>query len=143
MRELSSGWPLGPGRVGAQHRPRWVMPRPGLPVEHRDVLLLVLIVIGMAAGWAAHLLVGNRRRNSWGEDIVVGLLGSLATGLIVSLLAGDGLRLRFTGIVGSVAGAVLVLAIWQAVAPSRKPRPVAHAHSGSRGKAQQARRKKR
>jgi uncharacterized membrane protein YeaQ/YmgE (transglycosylase-associated protein family) len=118
-----------------------------VPAEHPDVLLLVLIVIGMAAGWAAHLLIGNRRRNSWGEDIVVGLLGSLATGLVVSLLAGDGLRLRFTGIIGSIAGAVLVLAIWQAVAPSRKPKPVAHAHqhsgshSGSHGRSQQARRK--
>src|SRR5690348_3480371 len=102
----------------------------GAPAEAPDVLFLVLIVIGMAAGWVAHMLVGTRRRNSWGEDIVVGLLGSLATGLIVNLLAGDGLHLRFTGIIGSVAGAVLVLAIWQAIAPARKPKPVAHAHPG-------------
>src|SRR5689334_13268040 len=153
MRRLSSGVPGRPVPGHRQDRPRWVMPTAQAPAEHPDVLLLVLIVIGMAAGWAAHLLIGNRRRNSWGEDIVIGLLGSLATGLVVSLLAGDGLRLRFTGIIGSIAGAVLVLAIWQAVAPSRKPKPVAHAHqhsgshsgshAGSRGRSQQARRKKR
>jgi uncharacterized membrane protein YeaQ/YmgE (transglycosylase-associated protein family) len=88
MRRLSSGVPGRPVPGHRQDRPRWVMPTAQAPAEHPDVLLLVLIVIGMAAGWAAHLLIGNRRRNSWGEDIVIGLLGSLATGLVVSLLAG-------------------------------------------------------
>jgi uncharacterized membrane protein YeaQ/YmgE (transglycosylase-associated protein family) len=86
--------------------------------DDRPVLILTLIVIGMAAGWAAQVLVGHGR-NSWGTDLVVGLAGSLATGLVVSLLAGDGLHLRLTGIVGSVAGAVLVLSIWELVASRR------------------------
>lgn len=93
---------------------------PAVPVDHGAVLILTLIVIGMASGWLAHLLVGHGR-NSWGTDLVVGLAGSLATGVVVSLLAGDGLRLRLTGIVGSVAGAVLVLSIWELVTGSDRP----------------------
>jgi uncharacterized membrane protein YeaQ/YmgE (transglycosylase-associated protein family) len=89
--------------------------------DDRPVLILTLIVIGMAAGWLAHALVGHGR-NDWGTDLVVGLLGSLTTGLIVSLVAGDGLRLRLTGIIGSVLGAVIVLSIWQAVTAGRSTR---------------------
>lgn len=47
---------------------------------------------------------------------MAGLLGSFVGGLLVSLLAGEGLELQPTGIVGSIAGAVVVtLAIgyWQ------------------------------
>ena len=42
-----------------------------------------------------------------------GLLGSLVGGLLVSLLAGDGLELRLSGIIGSLVGAVIVTAAWQ------------------------------
>jgi uncharacterized membrane protein YeaQ/YmgE (transglycosylase-associated protein family) len=89
--------------------------------DDRPVLILTLIVIGMASGWAAHALVG-RGRNSWGADLVIGLAGSLVTGLVVSLLAGDGFRLRLTGIIGSVAGAVLLLSIWQLFGTGRNAR---------------------
>jgi uncharacterized membrane protein YeaQ/YmgE (transglycosylase-associated protein family) len=47
--------------------------------------------------------------------MVAGILGSFVGGLIVSLLAGDGLRLRPSGLIGSVLGAVIVLAVWAAV----------------------------
>ena len=85
------------------------------------MLILTIIVIGLAAGWVAQLLLG--RGTNWSEAIVAGLLGSLVGGLVASLIAGDGIRIRLSGIIGSIAGAVVVLAVWGAV------------RGGSRGKA--------
>jgi uncharacterized membrane protein YeaQ/YmgE (transglycosylase-associated protein family) len=47
--------------------------------------------------------------------LVAGFAGSFVGGMIGSFLAGDGFNLRPSGIIGSVLGAVIVLAIWQAV----------------------------
>lgn len=44
-----------------------------------------------------------------------GLGGSFVGGLIFSLLAGDGLALRPSGIIGSLLGAIIVTAIWQEI----------------------------
>ena len=41
---------------------------------------------------------------------MAGLLGSFVGGLLISLLSGDGLDLAPSGLIGSVAGAVLVTA---------------------------------
>jgi uncharacterized membrane protein YeaQ/YmgE (transglycosylase-associated protein family) len=35
--------------------------------------------------------------------------------LLISLVSGDGLALRPSGIIGSILGAVLLLAAWQAI----------------------------
>lgn len=72
------------------------------------MLILGILVIGLAAGWAAHLLVG-RGRPDWPRLFVAGIAGSFVGGLIGSLLSGDGLDLRPSGLIGSVVGAVLVL----------------------------------
>ena len=42
-----------------------------------------------------------------------GLVGSFVGGLIFSLVAGDGLELRPSGIIGSILGAVIVTALWR------------------------------
>jgi hypothetical protein len=57
-------------------------------VGDRSVLILISIVFAVAAGWVAQLILG--RSTNWGEAIVAGLTGS-------------------------IAGAVVVLAIWGAV----------------------------
>jgi uncharacterized membrane protein YeaQ/YmgE (transglycosylase-associated protein family) len=77
------------------------------------MLILFIIVFGMAAGWVAQLILG--RGTNWGEALVAGLIGSFVGGLLASLLAGDGLEVRATGLIGSIAGAVIVLAIWGTV----------------------------
>jgi uncharacterized membrane protein YeaQ/YmgE (transglycosylase-associated protein family) len=77
------------------------------------LLILFIIVLGMAAGWVAQLILG--RGTNWGEALVAGLIGSFAGGLLGSLLAGDGLEIRATGLIGSIVGAVVVLAIWGAI----------------------------
>jgi uncharacterized membrane protein YeaQ/YmgE (transglycosylase-associated protein family) len=46
---------------------------------------------------------------------MAGLIGSFVGGLLISLLSGDGIELRMSGIIGSIVGAVIVLAIWQAI----------------------------
>jgi uncharacterized membrane protein YeaQ/YmgE (transglycosylase-associated protein family) len=77
------------------------------------MLILFILLLGMAAGWVAHLILG--RRVDWGMALISGLLGSLLGGMIASLIAGDGLRIRPSGIIGSIVGAVIVLAVVGAV----------------------------
>lgn len=81
----------------------------------RRVLILMIIVLGLAAGWVAHLIVAPRRPIDWGRALIAGLAGSFVGGLLVSLVAGDGLDLRPSGLIGSIVGAIIVVAIWQAI----------------------------
>lgn len=78
------------------------------------MLIIGLIVFGMATGWVAQLILGRARGmdTNWSEAMVAGLVGSFVGGLLVSLLSGDGLALRPSGIIGSIVGAVIVLAVW-------------------------------
>jgi uncharacterized membrane protein YeaQ/YmgE (transglycosylase-associated protein family) len=73
------------------------------------MLILAILVLGLAAGWLAHLLVGHGRPD-WSQLLLVGIAGSFVGGLVASLLAGDGLALRPSGLIGSAVGATLVLA---------------------------------
>ncbi len=41
--------------------------------------------------------------------------------LLISLLSGDGLDLRASGIIGSLAGAILVTAVWRWLDGRNKP----------------------
>jgi uncharacterized membrane protein YeaQ/YmgE (transglycosylase-associated protein family) len=82
------------------------------------VLILFIIVWGMVCGWLAQLILGRTdgmRNTNWTEAIVAGLVGSFVGGLLISLLSDDGLELKPSGVIGSVLGAVIVLAIWQAI----------------------------
>lgn len=79
------------------------------------MLLLGILVWGLAAGWLAHLILGGRGRPAdWGPLLVAGLAGSFIGGLLAGFIAGDGLALRPSGIIGTVVGAVIVLALWDA-----------------------------
>jgi uncharacterized membrane protein YeaQ/YmgE (transglycosylase-associated protein family) len=77
------------------------------------VILLFILVWGMFAGWIAHLLLARNEPVNWAELLVVGLAGSFVGGLLISLLSGDGLALRPSGIIGSILGAVLLLLAWR------------------------------
>jgi uncharacterized membrane protein YeaQ/YmgE (transglycosylase-associated protein family) len=80
----------------------------------RAMLILAILIIGMAAGWVAQLVLG-RGTGNWSEALVAGLVGSFVGGLLASLLADDGLRIRPSGFIGTIVGAIVVLAIWGAV----------------------------
>jgi uncharacterized membrane protein YeaQ/YmgE (transglycosylase-associated protein family) len=76
------------------------------------VLILAIILLGLVAGAVGQWLTGNRRVN-WTVAFVCGLLGSFVGGLLASLIGGDGIRLRPSGIIGSIVGAVIVTAVYQ------------------------------
>jgi uncharacterized membrane protein YeaQ/YmgE (transglycosylase-associated protein family) len=78
------------------------------------MLILAILLLGMAAGWVAQLILG-RHRIDWTLALVSGLVGSLVGGLLSSLIAGDGLDLRMSGLLGSIVGAVIVVAVVGAV----------------------------
>ena len=82
------------------------------------MLILGIIVFGVVVGWAARTLLG-RRDLSWGKTISFGLIGSFVGGLVISLAAGDGLKLCLSGIIGSILGAIVVILGDQFVARRR------------------------
>ena len=78
------------------------------------MLILGVIAFGMAIGALAQLLLGRSSRGlDWGMALVAGLVGSFVGGLLISLLAGDGLALGPSGIIGSIVGALIVTFLWQ------------------------------
>jgi uncharacterized membrane protein YeaQ/YmgE (transglycosylase-associated protein family) len=77
------------------------------------VLILGLILFGMVIGAFAQLILGKTKNGvDWGIALGSGLIGSFVGGLIFSLIAGDGLALKPSGILGSIIGAVIVTVIW-------------------------------
>ena len=81
------------------------------------MLILGIIGFGMLVGALAQLLLGrNGKGFDWGMAIIAGIAGSFVGGLLASLLAGDGLALRASGLIGSFVGAVVITAIWKSIA---------------------------
>jgi uncharacterized membrane protein YeaQ/YmgE (transglycosylase-associated protein family) len=78
------------------------------------VLIIGLILFGMLVGALAQLILGRHGRGiDWSMAILAGLVGSFVGGLLASLIAGDGLAFRPSGVVGSIVGAIIVTAIWR------------------------------
>lgn len=75
------------------------------------MLILTLLLWGVFAGGIAWLILrgGPMREVRWSQAIVAGVVGSFLGGLAVNLIAGDGLKLRPSGLIGSVLGAIVVL----------------------------------
>ena len=84
------------------------------------MLILAIILFGMLIGAGAQLILRRAHHGiDWPMALAAGLLGSFVGGLMISLLAGDGLELRPSGIIGSLIGAVLVTALWQGLRARR------------------------
>ena len=78
------------------------------------MLILGIIGFGVLVGAAAQFILGRRGRGiDWGMALGAGLIGSFVGGLIVSLIAGDGLAFRPSGVIGSIIGAVIVTYVWR------------------------------
>src|SRR5262249_30240835 len=105
----------GPARMSPD--PGGAGGRPG--ADAGGVLILGILAFGFIVGWLAQLVLGMGTKPD-GRTLVAGLVGSLVGGLLVSLLAGDGLALRPSGLIGSFVGAIVVLAIWSRVAPATR-----------------------
>lgn len=77
------------------------------------MLILGIILFGLLAGWVAQLIMGRRGNEvDWTMALIAGLAGSFVGGLVLSLLFGDGLSLRPSGIIGSIIGALIVSVLW-------------------------------
>lgn len=76
------------------------------------VLIIGIILFGMLIGAAAqYILRGFSVKIDWTYALTAGLLGSFLGGLLISWANGDGLKLRPSGIIGSLVGAMIVTAI--------------------------------
>src|SRR5512140_1209654 len=103
------------------------------------MLVLGIILFGMLVGAGAQLIVGRTRgRVDWTRAIVAGLVGSFIGGLLISLLSGDGLALRPSGIIGSLAGAIVVTALWRYSEARKHPPKNPNRRSGNPAKRNQS-----
>lgn len=73
--------------------------------------ILALILVGLVAGGLAERIVYPHWKIDWTEAFIVGIAGSFLGGLVVNLTAGDGFTLQMSGLIGSIIGAIVLLAI--------------------------------
>lgn len=73
------------------------------------MIFLFIIVLGLAAGWAASYLLN--RQLSGGAMLLVGLAGSFLGGGLASWIWADDFDLHLSGVLGSIIGATILLAI--------------------------------
>ena len=77
------------------------------------MLIVGILVFGMAIGALVQMILGrSSTRIDWGMALLAGLVGSFVGGLLISLIAGDGLAFRPSGIIGSLVGAAIVSVVW-------------------------------
>lgn len=78
------------------------------------MLIIAIILLGMLAGFAGRWIVGKLGSASFStsEAFAAGIGGSFVGGILLSLLSGDGFEIRLSGIIGSIVGAVVILAVW-------------------------------
>lgn len=79
-----------------------------------NMLLIAIILFGIVIGAGAQMILGRSRG---ALDLTLafgaGIAGSFMGGLAASIVAGDGIALRPSGIIGSLGGALLITAFWQ------------------------------
>jgi uncharacterized membrane protein YeaQ/YmgE (transglycosylase-associated protein family) len=80
--------------------------------------VIALVLIPLVAGYVANLVVGKGKGFLPWELFVAGIIGSFVGGAIGNLIAGEGIfggegfALHISGLLGSIVGAIIVLAIW-------------------------------
>ena len=105
------------------------------------MLILGLILFGMLIGAAAQLILGRSGSGiDWTMAIVAGLAGSFIGGLLFSLLAGDGIELHPSGIIGSLLGAIVISAAWRWMRSRNTSPGTPTSRSGNPAKAAQQKR---
>lgn len=86
----------------------------------------------MIGALAQFILGRNGERVDWTMALVAGFAGSFIGGLLASLLAGDGLAIKPSGLIGSIIGAVIVTAVWQWYARKQQAAGVVDANKAAR-----------
>lgn len=81
--------------------------------------IIVFIILGGLVGWIASHLMG--RREGVIASVIIGIVGSFIGSLIAQLFTGDRsyLSLTWSGIIWSLIGAVVLVAIMNAISRPR------------------------
>lgn len=74
--------------------------------------ILALILIPLVAGFVANYFVGKGKGFQTWELFVAGIIGSFLGGTLLNLIVNGNLDIHISGLIGSVVGAVVVLAVW-------------------------------
>lgn len=75
--------------------------------------LLLFLLFGLLIGFIARALMPGKQSIGIIATGLVGVVGSLLGGVVTSLVTGDGFgRIEPAGIIGSIIGALVVLAIY-------------------------------
>jgi uncharacterized membrane protein YeaQ/YmgE (transglycosylase-associated protein family) len=79
------------------------------------------IILGGLAGWIASLITKRNDQMGCISNIVAGIVGALVGGWVFSLFGGGGVTgLNLPSLIVAVVGAVIVLAIFNAIFGRRK-----------------------
>ena len=88
--------------------------------------LLYMLVVGMAVGWLAWIVLGKNKaltkdkKPNWGLLLLLGLAGSFIGGTFANLLGGGGFDLQFSmGLIVSFLGALVAVALYGVVKKQR------------------------
>jgi uncharacterized membrane protein YeaQ/YmgE (transglycosylase-associated protein family) len=74
--------------------------------------ILSWIIIGAVAGWLASIAVGRNRKMGFFANLIVGVLGGLIGGFVVSFLTGMGLTgFSIRSLLVAFGGAVVLLLV--------------------------------
>jgi uncharacterized membrane protein YeaQ/YmgE (transglycosylase-associated protein family) len=75
--------------------------------------ILLFLVFGLVIGFIARALMPGRQTMGWVATAAVGVIGSLLGGFIASLISREEVaNIHPAGIIGSILGALVVLAIY-------------------------------
>ena len=97
--------PVSELRLGRDLRVGWSL------CQTSQMGVLAWIAVGLVAGSVARVVVRPGRRLGCLGTVAVGLAGSVVGGTLANVVAGDGLGVAASGVIGSLLGAVLILAL--------------------------------
>lgn len=77
--------------------------------------LLATIIVGLIAGWLAHLVM--RTNTGLVLDLILGIVGGIIGGWITSLILGANLMsgINLTSILVAVVGAIILVALYRLI----------------------------
>lgn len=78
--------------------------------------IIVMIILGIAAGWLASVIMGTNKSQGLIGDLVLGIVGALIGGMVMSLLGfGDISGLNLYSLVVAVMGSIILISLGRAL----------------------------